>query len=494
MSERKSGILMHISSLPSIYPIGDFGPAARRFADFLQKAGQKIWQVLPLTATDPGRGNSPYSSISAFAINPLFISPEILAADGLITQEELSIYATSEKGTVNYDQAISGKDQLLRLASRRFAQKADLMEKLAAFEEEESYWLSDMAIYTVIRQVLKIYEWPKWPEELKLRTNLATFAKEHEEEILHQKICQYFAYSQWKDLLNYCHEKGLEVLGDIPIYVDHDSSDVWSHPELFKLDSEYKVAAAAGVPPDYFSATGQLWGNPCYNWPKIAETGFDWWVRRLEHNQAMFDYIRIDHFRGLAAYWEVPAGEKTAINGKWVPGPGAALFRAAEERLGKLNIVAEDLGTITPDVISLINELGFPGMKVLQFAFSDPQNLYMPHNFERNTVVYTGTHDNNTTVGWYKTDASDKERGYLAAYTGKKITSDNVAWELLRLAEASVANTAIIAMQDALSLDGWARMNTPGVAANNFAWRMVENQLSDKLATELLTLTQLFNR
>ena len=493
---RTSGILLHPTSLPSPYGIGDLGKAAYDFIDFLEKAGQHLWQILPLTPT--GYGNSPYSSFSAFAGQPLLISPEHLEKMGLLEEWELDTAPENNEDLVEYDKVSKWKTQIFKLAFSRFEMKEDkeLKKQYRQFVKENTYWLNDYAIYMACRDMQGQKEWFKWDEKYRKSTQKvkAELKKTLKDEIKYYCFIQFLFYKQWAELKAYANEKGIKIIGDMPLFVSLDSADVWANPKLFQLDSKGYPTKVAGVPPDYFSETGQLWGNPLYNWEVHEKNQFQWWVARVRHQLALSDYLRIDHFRGLESYWAVPAEEETAINGTWVKAPGKALFETIEQELGKgLPIIAEDLGTITPEVIELRDHFGFPGMKVLQFAFdAEDESSFLPHQFTTtNCVCYTGTHDNNTTRGWYDS-ASDYSRDKVRRYMNTN--GNSIHWDFLRTCLGTIADYAIIPMQDILGLGEEGRMNVPGVAENNWAWRYRKEDISEGLAEGLKETTQLYGR
>jgi 4-alpha-glucanotransferase len=498
---RASGVLLHPTSLPGSWGIGDLGDAAYRFIDFLADAGQHLWQILPLNPT--GFGDSPYQSPSAFAGNPLLISPDRLLADGLIAQEDLYDDAgqprqqfPSEK--VDYDAVVAFKLPLLRRSFERFRGGNVPEHHQAAFNEfceEHADWLDDYALFISIKDMHDGASMSTWDRKIitrhtqtiqKLKNDLA-------EQILLHKYQQYLFFSQWFALKNYANEHEIKIIGDAPIFVAYDSADVWANAGLFHLDEQGMPTSVAGVPPDFFSATGQLWGNPLYKWDKMKRRGYDWWVRRIKFTLSTVDILRLDHFRGFAAYWEVPAGHETAEHGQWIPGPGSALFKKVAKELGELPIIAEDLGVITPDVEELRDELHLPGMKVLQFAFGDTaQNPYLPHNYDNpNAVVYTGTHDNNTTLGWF-TDLGEEERNRVLAYLCHN--GDDPAWNMIRMAYSSVADMAVVPLQDIFRLGTEARMNVPGVTGGNWDWRFTIEALTPELAADLCELAQRYRR
>ena len=493
---RTSGILLHPTSLPSPYGIGDLGKAAYDFIDFLEKAGQHLWQILPLTPT--GYGNSPYSSFSAFAGQPLLISPEHLEKMGLLEEWELDTAPENNEDLVEYDKVSKWKTQIFKLAFSRFEMKEDkeLKKQYRQFVKENTYWLNDYAIYMACRDMQGQKEWFKWDEKYRKSTQKvkAELKKTLKDEIKYYCFIQFLFYKQWAELKAYANEKGIKIIGDMPLFVSLDSADVWANPKLFQLDSKGYPTKVAGVPPDYFSETGQLWGNPLYNWKEHEKNQFKWWVARVRHQLGLADYLRIDHFRGLESYWAVPAEEETAINGTWVKAPGKALFETIEQELGKgLPIIAEDLGTITPEVIELRDHFGFPGMKILQFAFeSEEESSFLPHQFTTtNCVCYTGTHDNNTTRGWYDS-ASEYSRDKVRRYMNTDANS--IHWDFLRTCLGTIADYAIIPMQDILGLGEEGRMNVPGVAENNWAWRYRKEDISEGLAEGLKETTKLYGR
>ncbi len=499
--KRGAGVLLHITSLPSDFGIGDMGPEAKKFADFLQSAAQKYWQVLPLTPISKAGSFSPYSSISGMAGYILLISPELLHRDGLLdkgTLEQLTIPATA---ITNYVLATANKKKLFQQAYDAFHEKfPEGMPEFMEYCNRESYWLNDFALFVVLKEVYDETPWYTWPEDYKMRNKkaLQSFAAEHEQKISKVKWLQFVFAEQWRELKLYCNNKGIKLLGDLPFYVSYDSVDVWSNREMFNLDKEGSIRGVAGVPPDYFSKEGQLWGMPTFNWRELRKQGYNWWLKRLSKNLELFDLLRLDHFRAFAAYWEVRAGEKTAINGKWKRGPGADFFRVVKAKLGGLPFVAEDLGDKMEDVYELRDKVGLPGMKVLQFAFGDnmADSVDIPHNFRNaNCVVYTGTHDNNTTVGWFRTEKSREDKRRIEGYTGIKPNENNINDIMIRLAYASIADTVIIPMQDLLGLNEDSRMNTPGTSdGQNWKWRMLPEQLNMASTNKLREWMRNFNR
>jgi 4-alpha-glucanotransferase len=487
---RASGVLLHPTSLPSPYGIGELGEGARQFVDFLVATGQQFWQVLPLGPT--AYGNSPYMCYSAIAGNHLLISLDMLQADGLLNPESLTPLRHLPSDRVDYDSAIAAKLPLLRQAYEQFVAHGDPLRQ-ASFEEFctiQSYWLKDYALFMALKVEEHDQPWYKWPIDLAQRKPEAIAAAENrlKTEIQFQQFLQFEFFRQWQDLKTYANKHRIQIIGDIPIYVAHDSADVWANSENFQLDPTGQPAQMAGVPPDYFSETGQLWGNPVYDWDYLQKTNFAWWIQRFEGLLNHVDWIRIDHFRGFEAYWSVPGGETTAMNGEWVLAPGMEFFTELDRRLGKLPILAEDLGVITPEVEALRDRFEFPGMKVLHFAFgSDPGNPFLPFNYPRNCVVYTGTHDNNTTIGWWE-QIGDWERQNAMTHFGA-VSHDGIHWDLIRQAMGSIANLSIVPLQDILGLGSDCRMNMPGVATGFWTWRYHADQLHEGIQDQLRTLT-----
>lgn len=496
VKERSAGILLHITSLPSPYGIGDMGVEAKAFADFLYRSKQKYWQLLPLNPTEGGQGHSPYSAISGMAGNTLLISADLLAKEGLIDQKELSKYHLTNEGKVDYATVEKSKEELLNKAYWSFLKKDD-RTAYEDFCKKESYWLIDFALFILLKQLNEGKPWFQWKDEYKLRDEkaLQLLKEDNEDELYRIKWLQYVFNKQWKDLKAYCNERNISLIGDLPIYVSYDSSDVWSNKEIFALDENGNATGIAGVPPDAFSTDGQLWGMPFFKWDVLKERNYDWWISRIKRNKELFDLIRIDHFRAFAAYWEVPAGEATAKNGQWKQGPGKDFFNAVKEAIGELPFIAEDLGDVDDTVFALRDEFDLPGMKVLQFAFGNdlPRSVHIPHNHSKNFIVYTGTHDNNTTRGWYK-DADENTRRLLNEYAGKEVSEEEVHWTLARMAYASIAKTVILPLQDVLNLDETARMNIPASAENNWAWRLTQGQVNRSVEDKLKQLVHMFNR
>jgi 4-alpha-glucanotransferase len=491
--ERSSGLLLHISSLPSYGGIGDMGPAAYAFADFLAAAKQRLWQVLPLGPT--GYGNSPYAALSAFAGNPLLLSLELLSDRGWIDSERLE-GLPGRSGNVDFEAVAAKKLPLIVEAAQNFLHTHS-DEEWARFEgfcRENATWLDAWSQYLVLRRKFKYASWNEWPDGFKHREAAALdqLRAEHAEELATAQAIQFAFGEQWSALREYCAARDIRFIGDVAIFVNYDSSDVWTHPELFELHEDLSPIRVSGVPPDYFSVTGQRWGNPLYKWDVLEQNGFAWWVDRIRRAHFLYDVIRLDHFRGFEAYWAIPAKDDTAVNGEWVKAPGAALFQRLQQELGKLPFIAEDLGMITKEVDALREAFGLPGMKVLQFGFSARgAHIHLPHKFVTNTVAYTGTHDNDTTAGWWKT-ASATEKAAVAAYL--EPNGDHVVWPLIRATATSVADTCLYPVQDVLELGGEARMNVPSRPEGNWSWRCPENALSPALAEKLAALTVVTDR
>lgn len=488
---RASGILMPVSSLPSPYGIGDFSNRAYEFVNMLKAAGQSCWQILPLGPTS--YGDSPYQSFSTYAGNPYFISIEALIDEGLLAKNECDACDLGEdKKHIDYGKIYRNRIPLLKLAYKRsrIGENRDFLE----FCAEEAWWLDDYALFMAVKDLFDGTAWYEWPEDIRMRKPAAV--NEYNEKLKRETECckyvQYLFFKQWKKLKKYANDNGISIIGDIPIYVAFDSADVWAGTRLFQLDSNNMPTAVAGCPPDGFSATGQLWGNPLYDWEYHKETEYDWWIRRIKACMRMYDIVRIDHFRGFDEYYSIPYGEPTAERGCWKAGPGIDLFNKIKEKLGRVNIIAEDLGFITDSVKKLVEDSGYPGMKVLEFAFdSREEGNYLPHTYDRNCVVYTGTHDNETIAGWYDNlKADDKEMAleYMGCiYTPEK----EIYWEFIRLAMMSVADLCIIPIQDYLGLGNDARMNKPSTIGCNWKWRLMENEISDELVKRIYELTKI---
>ena len=496
MKTRSSGILLHVSSLPSPFGIGDLGPEAYRFIDFLADAKQSLWQILPLNPTETIYYNSPYHSVSAFAGNPLFISPELLVRENLLAKNEIEPLPNFPQKKVDYPAVVDYKTPLLQKAFTRFKDIRD--DEYERFCSREASWLKDFSLFTALKSRFPKKRWNEWPPELRDRNPeaLETARQELAEKIDWANFLQYTFFKQWVDIKDYCGQKNIQIFGDIPIYVQHDSVDIWTNPELFKLDDKKNPAFIAGVPPDYFSATGQLWGNPVYNWEAHRQTGCAWWIKRIAHNLKLFDLTRIDHFRGLVAYWEVAAGEKTAVNGRWIEAPARELFTRLSKKFPSLPIVAEDLGIITPDVREVMVDFELPGMKILLFAFGEdmPANPYIPHNLPKNCIAYTGTHDNNTARGWFEKEADPETKKRLFKYLGRKVSAEEFPREMIRLLMMSAANLAIIPLQDHLGLNSEARMNFPSTVKGNWSWRLLPEQLTPELTNRIREMTEIYGR
>ncbi|MFP4473160.1 MAG: 4-alpha-glucanotransferase [Candidatus Omnitrophota bacterium] len=476
--ERGSGILFHVSSAPSGFGIGDIGPELYRIADQFSEHGQAYWQMLPLNPTDAVYGHSPYSSPSAFAGNALLISPQGMYERGWLEKTDLDQLGPWPEGRVDYQRASELKGRLLEKAFCRFSPEED--PSYQEFYDAEKQWLENYALFMTVKQLYPGKRWDQWPGEIKGRDPAALERIRRDQAEMISKICfqQYVFSQQWQAFHDHCRQQGLRLIGDIPIYVNDDSADVWANPKYFKLNKNLRPEYVAGVPPDYFSETGQRWGNPVYDWDVLKEDGFSWWMRRLRRQFDLFDIIRVDHFRGFEAFWEIPADEKTAVNGTWVPGPRDDFFHAVEQAFPGLPIIAEDLGTITDEVTDLMNRFHIPGMKVLQFAFNgDPaEHPYIPENFEESCVVYTGTHDNNTTRGWYADNATKEEKKNLVRYLGHDPDPDQVAWDLITVSLSSIGCLAVTPLQDVLNLGSEARMNTPATHDQNWSWQLKTGQ------------------
>jgi 4-alpha-glucanotransferase len=498
--ERGAGILLHISSLPAAFGIGDLGPAAYEFADFLKRSGQKYWQMLPLNPTEAGQGHSPYSAVSSMAGNPVFISPELLVKDGFLSEkdvEDLKVPATS---VVDFEQASAVKSSLIEKAYQCFLSGNNevLRQHFDQFCVRENDWLRDYTLYTLIKQKQNAKPWYEWPQSFNDRdaSALAELEKQHASAIELIKWTQFIFYRQWRSLKQYCNNGNIQLVGDLPFYVSYDSADVWAHREIFLLDTDGKPLGMAGVPPDAFSDDGQLWGMPVYNWDVLKQNEYKWWIERLQKNVELFDIIRLDHFRAFEAYWQVPAGAETARQGSWKEGPGADFFQHLKTAIQDLPFVAEDLGDVDEKVFALRDEFRLPGMKVLQFAFGKnmPTSDYIPHNYEKNFFVYTGTHDNNTALGWYQTEIDDATKDRLHQYAGKTIEVEELTSFLCQLALSSVAKVAILPIQDVLNLGADARMNTPASTTTNWSWRLLPEQISTAAEGRLLSWTTMYNR
>ncbi len=502
---RSSGILLHPTSLPGPYGVGDFGPEAYRFVDFLHAAGQKLWQVLPLNPT--GYADSPFQCFSASAGNPMLLSLDRLADQGLLSQDDFRRVPNFPVECVDYGAVIRFKMPLLKKAAKNFLADGSAADRseFEAFCRTNAAWLEDFALFMAVKEAHDLVAWTKWPADIAAREPgaMKRWAEAQADSVAAHKFFQYEFFRQWQALRAYGLERSIRIIGDIPIYVAHDSADVWANRRFFLLDEKGQPTKIAGVPPDYFSATGQCWGNPIYNWELLKQTGYQWWIERMRAALRLYDFVRIDHFRGFQAYWEVPGNETTAINGRWVNGPGAELFAVLRQQLGELPVIAENLGVITPEVEAIRQEFGFPGMAILQFAFGkDPQApSFKPHNYVRDLVAYTGTHDNDTVAGWWASKGGDstrtpddvaKEHAYARAYLD--FTDEPVNWVLIRSILSSVANTAIAPMQDVLGLGSEARMNLPGMPSGYWNWRMRPGAASEAIAARLKELATLYDR
>ncbi|EGF09762.1 4-alpha-glucanotransferase [Streptococcus sanguinis SK1057] len=495
MKKRQSGVLMHISSLPGKYGIGSFGQSAYDFVDFLVRTKQRYWQILPLGTTS--YGDSPYQSFSAFAGNTYFIDFDILIEEGLLNEADVKrADFGDDPRKVDYAKIFDARRPIMEKAVAHFL-KADDLSDYESFVEQNAAWLEVFAEYMAIKEHFDNLAWTEWPDEAIRRREAASLASYREklaDKLTYHRVTQYLFFKQWLRLKSYANEHRIEIVGDMPIYVAADSADVWAQPHFFKTDAVGKPTCVAGCPPDEFSETGQLWGNPIYDWEAMDKDGYAWWIERLRESFKIYDIVRIDHFRGFESYWEVPADSDTSATGKWVKGPDYKLFAAVKEALGDLNIIAEDLGFMTDEVIELRERTGFPGMKILQFAFNpDDESIDSPHLAPNNSVMYTGTHDNNTVLGWYKDEIDDATRQYMAQYTNRK-EYETVPHAMLRTIFASVSFMAIATMQDLLELDSAARMNYPSTIGGNWTWRMTAEELNPIVEGELYSLTKTYRR
>lgn len=492
---REQGILMPVSSIPSRYGMGTFGRESYEFVDFLKKAGQKLWQILPLGPV--GYGASPYQSFSTFAGNPYYIDLEFLIEDGYLTREECDACDFGDhENYIDYEKMYLHRFPLLRKAWERAVKKGlETKKDYVAFLKKSMNWLDDYALYMALKDAFPGKCFIEWERDIRLREPLAMakYRRELADEIRFYQFQQYLFDKQWRELKLYANKAGVKIVGDIPIYVAFDSADTWAHPELFQLDESGMPTAVAGCPPDAFSSTGQLWGNPLYNWEYHQKTNYAWWMQRIGYCYELYDVVRIDHFRGFDEYWSVPYGAETAAGGHWEKGPGIELFETMKRKLGKKRVIAENLGFLTDSVVKLLEDTGYPGMKVLQFAFdANGESIYLPHNYDHNCVVYTGTHDNETTAGWITT-RTEQDRDFLERYLNRKRDED-LCWELIRTAVASVADIAIIPIQDYLALGNEARINTPSTLGDNWKWRMSKGATTDELAEKIYGLTKMYGR
>ena len=497
--DRGAGILMHIASLPGDFGIGTLGKEAYNFADFIKKAGFKYWQILPLGHT--GYGDSPYQCFSAFAGNPYFIDFELLKDENLLKEED---YINEDYGDssvkIDYGKIFEVKYDILKKAYENFktSNLDEVKKEFQDFKDEKASWLEDYSLYMAIKYKFDLKSWYEWDDKLKRRDKAALdkYKIELEDEIEYWSFLQYLFYKQWKELKNYVNDLGIEIIGDIPIYVASDSADTWSMPENFQINQEtLEPIAVAGCPPDVFSETGQLWGNVIYNLDNMKKNNYKWWKTRIKESLTLYDVLRIDHFRGFESYWSIPYGDKTAQNGKWVKGPGIDLFNEIKKELGELNIIAEDLGFLTDDVIEFLKETGFPGMKILEFAFDgNADNAFLPHNYSRKCIAYTGTHDNDTVLGWYEKTSSKEERKRAKLYLGLNARPEGYNWGFLRGVWSSIADVAIAPTQDFLSLGNDARMNFPSTMGSNWMWRVDKNKLTDELAKKIYKFSEVYGR
>lgn len=497
MNRRGSGVLLHITSLPSAYGIGDLGPAAQRFLDLLADSGQRYWQILPLNPTFPAFGNSPYQSTSAFAGNTWLISPEQMVADGFLEPADITDPPPFPVDRVDYPGVIDYKNRLFDLGFERFRERGS-DHRYEDFAAKNASWLDDYAIFVALKEHFAGRAWADWPAAVRDREQeaLENYTAKLAERVLRERFLQYVFEGQWKRFKDCCRARRVQVIGDIPFYVTHDSADTWSNPGLFKLDEQKRPTAVAGVPPDLFCETGQLWGNPVYRWEAHREERFSWWESRIERALALLDRLRLDHFRGFVQYWEVPAGAATAQNGRWVDAPGRELLTHLARSRPCLPIIAEDLGYITPDVREMMGLFGFPGMRVLLFGFDGEiaENLHAPHNIGRNCVAYTGTHDNNTVRGWFEHEITDRQRDLLFRYIGGAVSAERVPGILVRLAMLSPAETVIIPMQDILGLGLEARMNRPATAKGNWEWRLRPEEMGEETMQEFAGMAEVYGR
>jgi len=499
IKHRNSGILLHITSLPSPYGIGDIGPEAYRFADMLKSSRTGYWQILPLSPTSHLFDYSPYSGLSAFAGNTMLISPDLLHEEGLLEKEQIERAQVDAQSKVDFDQAVHIKSTLLDEAWKAFEYACGFNDKtFLSFWKEHALWLDDYATFIAISEKYRDINWLHWPDEYRNKKGKAInrIKKELEGRILKEKFLQFVLFKQWQKLRDYCHANGISIFGDLPFYVSHYSADVWGFPSYFKLGPNKEPVSVSGVPPDYFSEEGQLWNTPVFNWNKLKKHDFDWWTKRIMHNFKFYDLLRLDHFRAFSEFWEVPAGSENAINGKWTKTPGTKFFKKLKSLGVNDQIIAEDLGDIDMGVTNLMEKFGLPGMKVLQFAFdlNEGENEHIPHHHVQNAVVYSGTHDNNTSRGWYARDASASALKILNQYSGKKITEENVHMELVRMCFASVAGLAVIPIQDLLGLGAEAKMNRPGTASGNWRWRLTKDQISAQHIEQLRELNEIYGR
>ncbi|MGL4912703.1 MAG: 4-alpha-glucanotransferase [Romboutsia sp.] len=491
---RKSGMLLPIASLPSKYGIGSFSKEAYDFVDMLKDAGQSLWQILPLGPT--GYGDSPYQSFSTFAGNPYFIDLDELVKEGLLSEEECNSYNWGDNNEyVDYEKVYLSRFKILNRAYKQSEIKED--RRFNAYCDKNRWWLDDYALYMAIKDYFDGNSWIEWDNDIKLREEdaMCKYKEKLCDEVIFYKYLQYLFSNQWNRLKSYANRNGISIVGDIPIYVSMDSADTWSNPALFQLDRNCNPISVAGCPPDSFSKTGQLWGNPLYYWNYHRDTDYEWWIKRIEYSFKLYDTVRIDHFRGFDEYYSIPFGDLTAENGTWEKGPGIELFRYINKKLGNVNIIAEDLGFLTESVKQLLDDTGYPGMKILQFAFdSREESDYLPHNYNRNCVVYTGTHDNSTVCGWYR-DLNKNDKNMSISYMNNKYTKNNaIHWDFICLGMRSISDTCIIPVQDYLGLGDEARINIPSTLGNNWTWRMNKNSFSKKVVKKIYMLTKIYGR
>ncbi|MFZ5947726.1 MAG: 4-alpha-glucanotransferase [Stygiobacter sp.] len=491
--ERSAGILLHPTSLPGKFGIGDLGPSAYHFADFLESAGQTLWQTFPLGPT--GYGDSPYQCFSAFAGNPLLISPELLFNEGLLSHHDIEKTPKFNPHKIDYGKLIEFKNNLLRKAYQNFKAGNKIEDVCKNFCDENNFWLDDFSLFMAAKNYHHGVLWTQWEKSIAFREDLNSWKEKLQDEINYQKFLQYFFHKQWNNLKEYVHKKGIKIIGDLPIFIAYDSADLWANKNLFSVRDDGSLETVAGVPPDYFSETGQLWGNPLYRWKEMEKDNFLWWRKRISTLLKLVDIVRIDHFRGFDAYWEIPGNAKTAINGRWVKAPGYKLFNAIKKELGELPIIAEDLGVITDSVEELRDHFGFPGIKILQFGLGvHGDKKFLPHNHIKNCVVHTGSHDNETTKGFFESERKKNSGIYEWAQKYFNYYGDDMTFELIRAAYASTANICVIPMQDMLNLGNEARMNFPGKLGGNWTWRFTWDQVPNDLASRYKEMTIMFER
>ncbi|MDP8213394.1 MAG: 4-alpha-glucanotransferase [Candidatus Zapsychrus exili] len=498
MKKRSSGVLLHVTSLPSIYGIGDLGSVAYKFVDFLVATKQRFWQILPLNPTEPGLSNSPYSSSAAFAGNPLLVSFDILIKEGLLKKSDIPRFKEFSKDKVEYRRVSDFKYSVLYKVCQKHSEEIRLSKDFKSFCKNNKYWLNDYALFMVSKKHFNNAEWDKWPKKIRDRDQkeLKKLNIELCDEILIENIYQYLFFKQWIALKKYCNDRKIKIIGDIPIYVTFNSVDVWAHSKVFQLDKNKKPLFVSGVPPDYFSKTGQLWGNPVYDWKALKRQGYGWWKERLKKSFEEYDQVRLDHFRGYQDYWQVPRRAKTAMYGKWAKGPSKDFFEHMVKYFGDFPVIAEDLGVITQDVRDLMDYFGFPGMRLLIFAFKGiyKKNRNALHNHLKNNIIYTGTHDNNTVRGWFEKESKKTSRAQLFRIVGKTVTKENVNWAFIEMGMKSISNVAIFPLQDILGFGVEARMNKPSTIKGNWSWRFSFDQLKSTTVKKFQNLTRQYNR